>query len=97
MREATPKERMLKQIRKALIEKTDNPYPRLEETGPIFKQSDELLEIQFAQEFSKISGQFLFCEDKEQCISDLQQLVVERKWTELYCWENSFDGVSRSR
>ncbi len=89
MREATPKERMLKQIRKALIEKTDNPYPRLEETGPIYKQSDELLEIQFAQEFSKINGQFLFCEDKEQCISDLQQLVVERKWTELYCWENS--------
>ncbi len=94
MREATPKERMLKQIRKALIEKTDNPYPRLEETGPIFKQSDELLEIQFAQEFSKINGQFLFCEDKEQCISDLQQLVVERKWTELYCWENSLAWLS---
>jgi L-lactate dehydrogenase complex protein LldG len=89
MREATPKERMLKQIRKALIEKTDNPYPRLEETGPIYKQSDELLEIQFAQEFSKINGQFLFCEDKEQCILDLQQLIAERKWTELFCWENS--------
>ncbi len=89
MREATPKERMLKQIRKALIEKTDNPYPRLEESGPIYKQSDELLEIQFAQEFSKINGQFLFCENKEQCILDLQQLIAERKWTELFCWENS--------
>jgi L-lactate dehydrogenase complex protein LldG len=89
MREATPKERMLKQIRKALIEKTDNPYPRLEESGPIFKQSDELLEIQFAQEFSKISGQFLFCESKEQCIEDLNQLISERAWTNVYCWENS--------
>jgi L-lactate dehydrogenase complex protein LldG len=89
MREATPKERMLKQIRKALIEKTDNPYPRLEESGPIYKPSDELLEILFAQEFTKINGQFLFCEDKEQCILDLQQLIVERKWTELFCWENS--------
>lgn len=103
MREATPKERMLKQIRKALIEKTDNPYPRLEETGPIYKQSDELLEIQFAQEFSKINGQFLFCEDKEQCILDLQQLIVERKWNELFCWENSLawlrdkiDGVNQT-
>jgi L-lactate dehydrogenase complex protein LldG len=89
MREATPKERMLKQIRKALIEKTDNPYPRLEESGPIYKPSDELLEILFAQEFTKINGQFLFCEDKEQCILDLQQLIVERKWTEIFCWENS--------
>lgn len=89
MREATPKERMLKQIRKALIEKTDNPYPRLEESGPIYKHSEELLEIQFAEEFSKINGQFLFCENKEQCIEDLTQLIKERKWTEVFCWEQS--------
>lgn len=89
MREATPKERMLKQIRKALIEKTDNPYPRLEESGPIYKQSDELLEIQFAQEFSKINGQFLFCENKDQCVEDLKQLITERNWTEVYIWENA--------
>jgi L-lactate dehydrogenase complex protein LldG len=93
MREATPKERMLKQIRKALIEKTDNPYPRLEESGPIFKQSDELLEIQFAQEFSKINGQFLFCENTEQCIEDLTQLIEERKWTNIYCWEKSLKEI----
>ncbi len=89
MREATPKERMLKQIRKALIEKTDNPYPRLEEQGPIYKQSDDLLEIQFAQEFAKISGQFLFCENKEQCIEDLLQLTKERNWTNIYVWEKA--------
>jgi L-lactate dehydrogenase complex protein LldG len=89
MREATPKERMLKQIRKALIEKTDNPYPRLEEQGPIYKQSDDLLEIQFAQEFAKINGQFLFCENKNQCIEDLQQLIKERNWINIYLWEQA--------
>jgi L-lactate dehydrogenase complex protein LldG len=87
MREATPKERMLKQIRKALIDKTENPYSKLEETGPIFVQDDELLEIRFAQEFSKINGQFQFCESKEQCIEDLATLVSERNWTNIYCWE----------
>ncbi len=103
MREATPKERMLKQIRKALIEKTDNPYPRLEEQGPIYKQSDDLLEIQFAQEFAKINGQFLFCENKEQCIEDLQQLIKERNWSNIYLWEqtlawltNTIEGVKQN-
>lgn len=100
MREATPKERMLKKIRKALIEKTENPHPKLEETGPIFTQSNELLEIQFAEEFSKINGQFLFAESKEQCIDDLKQIIAERKWTNIYCWEKSLldwlsvDGLS---
>lgn len=88
MREATPKERMLKSIRKALIEKTENPYPNIPEPGPIFKQKDELLEIQFAEEFSKINGQFIFCESKGQCLEDLQQLIAERKWSNIYCWEN---------
>lgn len=87
MREATPKERMLKSIRKALIEKTENPYPNLSEPGPIFTQSNEILEIQFAEEFSKINGQFIFCESKGQCIEDIQQLISERKWTNIYCWE----------
>lgn len=96
MREATPKERMLKQIRKALIEKTDNPYPRLEESGPIYKQSDELLEIQFAQEFSKINGQFLFCENKEQCIDDLKQLITERNWSNIYVWEKALEWLKNN-
>lgn len=89
MREATPKERMLKSIRKALIEKTENPYPNLAEAGPIFTQSDEMLEVQFAEEFSKINGQFYFCESTGQCVDDVKQLIAERKWTNVYCWEKS--------
>lgn len=91
MREATPKERMLKKIRKALIEKTDNPYPRLEESGPIFTQSTELLEIQFAEEFSKINGKFLFCESKDQCLEDLQELISSNSWTNIYSLEKSLN------
>jgi hypothetical protein len=32
MKETTSKEKMLKKIRKALLEKRDNPYPNLEDT-----------------------------------------------------------------
>lgn len=89
MREATPKERMLKSIRKALIEKTDNPYPNLADNGAIFTQSNEMLEVQFAEEFSKINGQFYFCESTGQCIDDIKQLIEDRKWSNVYCWEKS--------
>lgn len=88
MREATPKERMLKQIRRALIEKTENPYPRLEEQSSVFKKSEEeLLEIQFAEEFSKINGNFIFCESREQCLDDLKALIQKNNWTNIYAWE----------
>lgn len=88
MREATPKERMLKHIRRALIEKTENPYPRIDEHTTVFKKSEEeLLEIQFAEEFSKINGKFVFCESREQCLEDLQALIEKNKWSNIYAWE----------
>lgn len=88
MREATPKERMLKQIRRALIEKTENPYPRIDEHSSVFKKSEEeLLEIQFAEEFSKINGKFIFCESREQCLEDLQALIQKNNWSNIYAWE----------
>lgn len=88
MREATPKERMLKQIRRALIEKTENPYPRIDEHTSVFKKSEEeLLEIQFAEEFSKINGKFVFCESREQCLEDLQALIQKNNWSNIYAWE----------
>ena len=74
MQEATPKERMLKKIRKALIEKAENPFPKFEDTEAIFASSPELLEIQFAEAFNKVNGQFVYCEDEKDFLEDL---VVE--------------------
>ncbi|MGZ3764174.1 MAG: hypothetical protein ACXVA2_05900, partial [Mucilaginibacter sp.] len=56
----TSKEKLLKKIRKALLEKRDNPYPNLEDL-PHYPQNDEMLEVLFAEEFTAVSGQFIFC------------------------------------
>jgi L-lactate dehydrogenase complex protein LldG len=82
----TSKEKFLKKIRKALLEKRDNPYPNLEEQ-PLYPPSDELLEVQFAEEFVAAAGQFMFCEDELQFIESLVNLAQERKWHKIYCWE----------
>lgn len=87
MREATAKERMLKNIRKALIEKTDLPYPKIEEQGSIFQEPSDLLEFHFAEAFTKVNGKFLFCETKEQAVEDLKSLIEQESWENIFCWE----------
>lgn len=82
----TSKEKLLKKIRKALLEKRDNPYPNLEDL-PHYPQSDESPEIMFAEEFTAAAGQFVFCEDEIQLIDNLLNLADQRKWRKIYCWE----------
>jgi len=88
----TSKEKLLKKIRKALLEKRDNPYPNLEDL-PHYPPTDEPLDVLFAEQFTAVSGQFLFCEDEVQFIENLLQLAEERKWHKIYCWEPALQEV----
>lgn len=82
----TSKERLLKKIRKALLERRDNPYPHLEDL-PLYEKTDELPEVIFAEQFGAVGGQFVFCEDEIQFIEILLNLAEEREWRKIYCWE----------
>jgi len=88
----TSKEKLLKKIRKALLEKRDNPYPNLEDL-PMYEPNDELLEVLFAEQFTNIAGQFVFCEDEVQFIENLLTLAEERKWHKIYCWEPALQQI----
>ncbi|HEY0669199.1 MAG TPA: LUD domain-containing protein [Sphingobacteriaceae bacterium] len=86
MKETTSKEKMLKKIRKALLEKRDNPYPNLEDT-PVYPPYDGYLEVLFAEQLAAVAGKFVFCEDEIQLIENLLLLADEKKWHKIYCWE----------
>ncbi|RYZ97811.1 MAG: hypothetical protein EOP47_20840 [Sphingobacteriaceae bacterium] len=88
----TAKEKLLKKIRKALLEKRDNPYPNLEEQ-PLYPPDDEMLEVTFAEQFTAVAGQFVFCEDEIQFIENLLELAEERKWHKIYCWEPALQQI----
>ena len=75
-----------------MLEKRDNPYPNLEDL-PHYPQNEELLEVMFAEQFTFISGQFVFCEDEVQFIENLLELAEERKWRKIYCWEPELQKV----
>jgi L-lactate dehydrogenase complex protein LldG len=86
MKETTSREKMLKKIRKALLEKRDNPYPNLEDT-PLYKEYNDHLDILFAEELTAVSGSFVFCEDEIQLIENLLNLAEEKNWRKIYAWE----------
>ncbi|RYY34030.1 MAG: hypothetical protein EOP46_14750 [Sphingobacteriaceae bacterium] len=88
----TPKEKLLKKIRKALLEKRANPYPNLEEQ-PLYTRVEEIPEVLFAEQFTAAAGQFVFCEDDIQFIDNLLTLAEERKWNKIYCWEPALQQI----
>lgn len=92
MKESTSKEKLLKKIRKALLEKRDNPYPNLEDL-PLYPPVEELPEVVFAEQFINVSGQFVFCEDEIQLIENILLLADEKKWRKIYCWEKPLQDL----
>ncbi len=88
----TSKEKLLKKIRKALLEKRENPYPNLEDLYH-YPPAEELPEVIFAEQFTAVSGQFVFCEDDVQFIENLLELAEERKWHKIYCWESALQAI----
>jgi L-lactate dehydrogenase complex protein LldG len=88
----TSKEKLLKKIRQALLEKRDNPYPNLENL-PMYPPAPEDLDIMFAEEFTAVQGQFAFCEDEVEFIETLLELAEKRNWRKIYCWEPALQEV----
>jgi L-lactate dehydrogenase complex protein LldG len=82
----TSKEQLLKKIRKALLEKRENPYPNLEDL-PLYPPATESPEFTFVEEFTRVSGQFVYCEDEISFIENILLLAEEKKWRKIYCWE----------
>ena len=92
MKETTSKEKMLKKIRKALLEKRDNPYPNLEDT-PLYEEYNDHLDVLFAGQLSAVSGNFVFCEDEIQLIENLLDLAEKNNWRRLYAWETGLQSL----
>lgn len=88
----TSKEKLLKKIRKALLEKRDNPYPNMEDL-PLYPPAADIPEVLFAEQFTAVNGQFVFCEDELQLIENLLTLAEERSWRKIYCWEKPLQDI----
>jgi L-lactate dehydrogenase complex protein LldG len=90
MEESTSREKVLKKVRHALIYKTDNPFPQVEFDSPVYNPMSETPDVNFAQEFSKVGGVFIYCENESEAVSALSALNTECEWHNIYCAEPEF-------
>lgn len=93
MEESTTREKIFKNIRNALIEKTDAPYPDIDTEASVFKISEETNDLTFAQEFTKIGGKFAYCEDEDDMAEKLKYIIQENKMNNVFCFEESLKPV----
>lgn len=87
MEESTSREKVLKKVRHALIYKTDNPFPKVDFDSPVYTQMNETADVNFAQEFTKVGGVFIYCENESELATTLSALHTECEWQNIYCAE----------
>jgi L-lactate dehydrogenase complex protein LldG len=88
----TAKERMLKKIRQALLQKRDQPYATVEDQS-LYPAYEDSLAVLFAQQLTQVKGQFVFCEDELQLVEQLVLLAEQEKWNQIYVWEKPIQRV----
>ena len=86
---STSRENILQKIKQALATPVPVPFPASEGNESVFLPSRQELEIEFAENFSKLEGRFSFCADENELVSQLQTLISLRKWTKLYSRETA--------
>lgn len=86
MKESTSREKVLKAVRKALIHKSEADFSAADSEAEIYTTpEEESLELLFAKNFSALTGNFMFCEKKDDFIKAFEHLVAEKQWDNIYC------------
>jgi L-lactate dehydrogenase complex protein LldG len=90
------KENILKRIRQALSHPVPVPFPGSEGNNSVFQPPADDLAVQFAQEFTRLNGKFLFCADLQEAAVQLQQLFQVRQWSKVVCKEQTLSDALQS-
>jgi len=95
---------ILKKIRKALSHPTPLPFPQSEGNQPIFHPLKQEIEVEFAEQFTKLLGKFVFCINEQELAFQLSSLIKKMDWQKIYApekkmhaaWASVNDSVTAS-
>lgn len=83
------RENILNRIKQALAKPVPVPFPANDTKESVFLTAAQELEVEFAENFSKLEGRFSFCADEQELVTQLQTLIAGRKWTKIYSRETA--------
>jgi L-lactate dehydrogenase complex protein LldG len=88
MNVSSSKENILKKIRGALSQSTPLPFPKSEGNDSVFQPLQQEPEVEFAEQFTKLQGRFIFCINQQELAFQLNSLIKKRDWNKVYCVED---------
>src|SRR5688572_21224062 len=83
------KENIFKKIRKALSHSTPLPFPGSEGDQPVFPPLPQEPEVEFAEQFTKLQGKFIYCINQQELAFQLGSLVRKQDWKKVFCNEET--------
>lgn len=93
MEESTSREKVLKKVRAALINKSRLEYSAIDFESNIYPEPEDPLELVFAQQFSDIGGQFIFCENEEDFCYNVNALTTDESFGKIWCGETEIQEL----
>jgi L-lactate dehydrogenase complex protein LldG len=81
------KENILKKIRKALSQSTPLPFPQSEGNQSVFEPLQQEPEVEFAEQFTRLQGKFIYCINRQELAFQLASLIKKQDWQKVYCVE----------
>ncbi|MFN8289180.1 MAG: lactate utilization protein [Chitinophagaceae bacterium] len=82
------KENILKKIRKALSQSTPLPFPQSEGNQSVFLPPQQENEVEFAEQFTRLQGKFIYCINQQEMAFQLASLVKKQDWKKIFCVED---------
>ena len=96
MKISSGKENILKKIRQALSESTPIPFPQSEGNHSVFLPSRQELEVEFAEQFTRLLGQISsLCIDHSELVTQLKALAGHQNWKKIVCREERLQALLR--
>lgn len=97
MKGSTPKEKVLKKIRDALVDRMTPPFGDVDTEIPVFQPHEsEFLEEVFAKALINADGKFIFCSNVEELVSNFQGLIQEISVKKMYFGEEFLTSLFKN-
>lgn len=84
----TPREKILKKVRAALLNKFASQFPDADYEREVFTYEDEEAVVNFAAKFTGNGGGFIYCHNFFDFTENLISLTERRGWKQLLCPES---------
>lgn len=93
MEDSTSKEKILKNIRAALISTSENPFKNVDFSSAIYQKISETPDIQFALNLKESGGRFIYCENENAIAGNLRTLMEQKGWKEIFSLDERIVGL----